>query len=251
MKFRVLTYNIHHWEGIDGRVDVARVADVIRATAADIVALNEVYHPATVPGTDRPALESMAEALKMQVAFGQAAEYPWLDSTQSTGYGNACLSRWTIQAYAVHSLPGEPGREPRSLLEVRIALPNGHPLPLYIVHLDHKSEAARVQQVRAVVQWTSRDRGRPHLIMGDFNATGETPTIQHLLRADYVDCSAQAGLSEEATWPTSAPQVRIDYIFVPTTFASILSGCQRWSVPPADVASDHFPLLATCALPNK
>ena len=39
---RVLTYNIHHGEGIDGKFDLARIAKVIRKSRAHIVALQEV-----------------------------------------------------------------------------------------------------------------------------------------------------------------------------------------------------------------
>ena len=39
---RVLTYNIHHGEGMDGVIDLERIANVIRQTEADLVALQEV-----------------------------------------------------------------------------------------------------------------------------------------------------------------------------------------------------------------
>lgn len=39
---RLLTYNIHHAEGLDGKVDYDRIARVIRDTKADLVALQEV-----------------------------------------------------------------------------------------------------------------------------------------------------------------------------------------------------------------
>jgi endonuclease/exonuclease/phosphatase family metal-dependent hydrolase len=40
--FRVMTYNIHHGEGPDGKVDLGRIASAIKAEKADIVALQEV-----------------------------------------------------------------------------------------------------------------------------------------------------------------------------------------------------------------
>src|SRR5262245_6477137 len=39
---RILTYNIHHGEGTDGRFDLPRLADVIETAAPDLVALQEV-----------------------------------------------------------------------------------------------------------------------------------------------------------------------------------------------------------------
>jgi endonuclease/exonuclease/phosphatase family metal-dependent hydrolase len=167
---RVLTYNIHHWEGTDGRVDVARVAAVVRASGADVAALNEVYHPASAPDLDRPALTAMADMLGMHAVFGAAQPMAWPGSAQPVGYGNACLSRHPIQAYATHRLPAPPGHEARGLLEVRVALADGRALTVYITHLDHLSEQVRLTQVQAALQWTARDRARPHLWMGDFNA---------------------------------------------------------------------------------
>ena len=39
---RVMTYNIHHAEGLDGKVDLERIANVIRQSNADVIALQEV-----------------------------------------------------------------------------------------------------------------------------------------------------------------------------------------------------------------
>src|SRR5688500_2206377 len=39
---RVLSYNIHHAEGTDGKLDVARIAGVIKAAGPDLVAVQEV-----------------------------------------------------------------------------------------------------------------------------------------------------------------------------------------------------------------
>src|SRR5687768_38666 len=38
----VMTFNIHHGVGLDGRLDLARVAAVIRASGAEVIALQEV-----------------------------------------------------------------------------------------------------------------------------------------------------------------------------------------------------------------
>jgi len=40
--FRAMTYNIHHGEGVDGRLDIERIAALIRDERADLVALQEV-----------------------------------------------------------------------------------------------------------------------------------------------------------------------------------------------------------------
>src|SRR5215510_5239404 len=40
--FRVMTYNIHHGEGLDDKVDLLRIAQLIKEQRTDIVALQEV-----------------------------------------------------------------------------------------------------------------------------------------------------------------------------------------------------------------
>jgi hypothetical protein len=38
-ELRVLTYNIHHGEGVDGKFDLPRIAEVIKSASPDLVAL--------------------------------------------------------------------------------------------------------------------------------------------------------------------------------------------------------------------
>lgn len=42
MEVKVMTYNIHHGKGMDRKVDINRIADVIAQSNIDIVGLNEV-----------------------------------------------------------------------------------------------------------------------------------------------------------------------------------------------------------------
>jgi endonuclease/exonuclease/phosphatase family metal-dependent hydrolase len=48
---RVATYNIHRCRGLDGRTNVARIADVIRSIEPDVIALQEAIGASpTSPG---------------------------------------------------------------------------------------------------------------------------------------------------------------------------------------------------------
>ena len=40
---RIVTYNIHKGRGIDGRVSLKRIVDVLAELNADIIALQEIY----------------------------------------------------------------------------------------------------------------------------------------------------------------------------------------------------------------
>ena len=268
---RVLTYNIHGWRDAHGQIDVARLARIIRASEADVVALNEVFHPLAPPGEQRPALALLAETLGMEFAFGVALT-PQFAFAPLASYGNALLTRYPVLAHAGHHLTPIEGHEQRGLLEMRVLLPDGRtPFSVYVTHLDHRSEVVRVQQLSAVFSWTARDRARPHLLLGDFNALApgdyverpaaleavaadetfahlvqdEMQVVPRLLRRGYIDAQAASADGIPApTFPAAAPQVRIDYVWASTPLAAALRWCQRWTDDETAEASDHLPVVA-------
>src|SRR5688572_17864158 len=71
---RVLTYNIRHGEGMDRVYDLVRLADIMRATEPDLIALQEVDR-----GTERSGrtdqLEVLAGLLGMHGEFGRAIDF--------------------------------------------------------------------------------------------------------------------------------------------------------------------------------
>ena len=61
-QLRIVTYNIHRCRGLDGRTRPDRIADVLRAVGADLVALQEVIGPGATSGGHA---ESLGAALGM------------------------------------------------------------------------------------------------------------------------------------------------------------------------------------------
>ncbi|MCU0507011.1 MAG: endonuclease/exonuclease/phosphatase family protein [Anaerolineae bacterium] len=264
---KVLTYNVHGWIAPDGGANVDRVAEVIARAGADIVGLNEVFHPLGEGAL--PALAVLAERLGMGFAFG---------ATQSSEphpahppYGNAVLSRWPIMAHAAHHLAPAVAYGKRGLLEARILLPSGRPLTIYVTHLDHRSEEVRLAQWASADTWLARDRSRFHLALGDFNALAASdyasagalerlaayqrerdwPTpafdlVGRVMKSGYEDAYCAVGGAEAggATWPAEAPERRIDYIFLPKAAGATARSCSPVDEPAAVAASDHLPVLA-------
>lgn len=263
---RVLTYNVHGWQRPEGGPNVDLVAEVIEATAADLVGLNEVFYPEG--GSPPPALERLAAKTGMHYAFG--ATQP-SDPQKHPPYGNALLSRWPIMAHAAHHLAPVVSYGKRGLLECRVLAPSTGPLTVYVTHLDHRLEQIRLEQWSAANTWLLRDRNRPHLLLGDFNALAETdypdstgrerlaayqaergwPTpafdlVGQVVRAGYLDSYAAAGhpAGAGATFPADSPERRIDYIFLPANWRNALKSCLPSTVGPVAAASDHLPVLA-------
>lgn len=282
---RVLTYNIHGWLTADERPNLNLLTDVIASTGADVIGLNEVYYPRVMAGDARPALEALAARLGMYFVFGPCLRWPVQDNMPADAYGNALLSRWPILAHAAHHLtPKEEDqqqllakKEQRGLLEGRILLPSNDTLTVYVTHLDHTDEAARLLQLRVARQWLGRDRNRPHLVIGDFNAIttwdfahrpadyaalanhekgknltaeGKGPSVvAQMEKAGYIDLYQKFSEPGAQTFlPATDVAIRIDYLFASPALTPYAQSCAIWKEPAGTEASDHRPVLATLAL---
>src|SRR5258708_24205877 len=103
---RVLTYNIHHGEGTDGRFDLWRLAEVMKSVQPDVVALQEVDR-----GTERSSsVDQLAELERlthMHAEFGKAMDF------SGGSYGVARLCAWPLRRTGNPPPPGPPDRQPR------------------------------------------------------------------------------------------------------------------------------------------
>lgn len=229
-RVRVLTYNIHHGQGTDGRLDLARIAAVIRRLKADLVALQEVdRRTRRSRGTDQAA--ELGRLTGMHVAFGKAMDYAGGE------YGEAVLSRYALLETKNHTLPKGPGSEPRAALAIRVRLGRAGPELQFVgTHLDHASEEARYAQARLLNETFGLRAGTPAVLAGDLNAVASSRTIEALLQ-HFRDAGAPA---PQPTWPSHRPRARIDYVlFRPRDAWRVV---QR-RVVDERVASDHRPLL--------
>ncbi len=85
-QLRILTYNVHHCQGTDGKFDYNRIAKIINDLRPDVVALQEVDRKTNrSSGVDQAAV--LAELTGLHHAFDRAIDF---DSAQ---YGLAILSR--------------------------------------------------------------------------------------------------------------------------------------------------------------
>ncbi|HEY3958762.1 MAG TPA: endonuclease/exonuclease/phosphatase family protein [Streptosporangiaceae bacterium] len=238
----VMTFNIHHGQGTDGVLDLARIARVIKTGGTGIAGLQEVdrHYGARSNWADQAA--GLAALLGWQVAYGANIDRdPPAPGGPRVQYGNAVLSRYPIAHWQNTHLPGSAGAEQRGLLHAQIAVP-GVPLHVYVTHLDAFSPADRVQQARQVVALV--DGNCPAVLLGDFNARPDAPEIGTLRGALTDTWTAAAGGDPMATPPAGAPAARIDYIFTSRRLAA------AWTrVGTADpAASDHAPVLSRLTL---
>jgi len=233
---RVLTYNIHHGEGIDGVLDLPRIARVVDSVDPDIVALQEVDQKTRRTGeVDQPA--ELGRLTKRDVVFGGNFRY------QGGEYGNAVLSRLPIVRHKNHLLPSFGGGEQRGVLEVEIRLPNEvGTLAFLATHLDFRpDDRERLESVRAITALVAAIPARPALVAGDLNALPDSTALRALESMGWT----RANREILPTSPVVNPRRQIDYV--------LYRPDNRWRVVEVrvldeTVASDHRPVLAVLEL---
>jgi endonuclease/exonuclease/phosphatase family metal-dependent hydrolase len=151
---RILSYNILF--GGMGRVN--QLTKMIRSAQPDVVGLIEA--------ADIRVVEELAERLEMYYVANPSGEYP-------PDQRLAVLSRLPIVYSELHARPGIL-REP--LLEVGVEEAGGTQLTIFVTHLwaafNQGWAGNHIQQreVQEILRIAATKQGKPHLLMGDFNA---------------------------------------------------------------------------------
>jgi endonuclease/exonuclease/phosphatase family metal-dependent hydrolase len=240
MPLRLLSYNIHSGVGLDGVLDLDRVADVIDASGAAVVALQEVdrFRREQSRFEDQPG--RLAERLGMHLAYAaNLDEGPALPGAPRAQYGTALLSRFALESTSNTLLPCFEGSEQRGLLEATVTV-GGRPLRVLGTHLQWDSETERTRQAEAIVATLDE---RPTVLLGDLNTTPGSPAYQ-CLATRLEDAWTVAGDGEGPTFEAEPPPRRIDYVWVGGGVRVVAA-----QVLPS-VASDHSALLVEVTLPD-
>lgn len=227
---RVVSYNIRHGRGMDDRVDLPRIAQVLRKLLPDIVGLQEVDERVERSGSVAQA-DSLGRLLNMHAAFGAFMPY------QGGEYGLAILSRHPIVRSHAVRLPD--GNEPRVALLAEVAMPNADTVAVVNVHFDWvTNDTLRYAQAEALTTFLDT-LSRPYVLLGDFNDQPESRTLA-LFNARATEVKKVD--TDRFTFSSREPIREIDFIFASPDAA--------WSTGQAHVvdepmASDHRPVRAS------
>lgn len=235
-RIRVLSYNIHHGEGTDGKIDLERIAKVIRSAEPDLVALQEVDRGVRrTAGADQP--KELARLAEMKVIFERNITY------QGGDYGNAVLSRLPVKRHKNHALPSHYKGEQRGVLEVELELPDEKsPLLFLATHLDYRpDDKERLASAKKIEELLADRPDTPAILAGDLNATPDSEVLKLFAKTWQVPKTTEKTL----TYPSQDPKKHIDYV--------LFRPANRWKVIEVrvleeTVASDHRPILIVLEL---
>jgi endonuclease/exonuclease/phosphatase family metal-dependent hydrolase len=225
---RVLSYNIHHGEGTDWRVDLVRLGGVIRRLDPDLVSLQEVDVDTARSGGINQVAE-LARQTAMHAEFGKAMDF------DGGSYGVAVLSRWPLMPVAAHPLPHAPGREPRTALTVRVRpVPHRSWLRFTSTHLDQgRDPRTRIAQAEALALLLAGDE-TPSILAGDLNTRQDADVLRIL--ASWTN--AAPADSDPAI--VMQPRAGADHVlFRPAASWRVID----WHLVDDTLTSDHRPLL--------
>jgi endonuclease/exonuclease/phosphatase family metal-dependent hydrolase len=240
---RILTYNVHRCIGVDGRLDVGRIAAVIAALEPDIVALQELdVRRARTGGVDQA--HEIARQLDMACHFNAALR------VEEEQYGDAILTSYPERLVKAGSLPAlERGLplEPRGALWVAMDV-EGKELQVLNAHLGLVPREQRRQAAAlAGPEWFGRPgRPSPAILLGDFNATAGS-IVYRTLASKLIDARRHtARRRSSATFPSAFPLLRIDHVFVTADIR--VAAVHAPYDSSTRVASDHLPLVMDFAI---
>ena len=235
-----MTWNIHHAEGVDKKIDVDRIAQLINEERADIVAIQEVDR-----GVERSKkidiITKLADLTGMTYAFGKTIDY------QGGEYGNALLTRFPIfeERNVLFKKISEAEQRGVLLLVLGIA---GEEILVANTHFDSQgNDSLRVASVSELKNILKAYSSRPTILCGDFNDIPSSRVVTQL-KEEYLDAWELAGTWEGFTFPADIPKKRINYVFTnnsrkpdSTSTAVHLRALSAHVV--RSLASDHVPLL--------
>lgn len=240
---KILTVNTHKgFTYFNRKFILPELRDAIRATAADLVFLQEVLgehvawslrHKSDWP--EQPQYEFLADSIWSSFAYGRNAVYP------GGHHGNAVLSRYPIAKWKNHDISLN-GIERRGLLYCMLeAGDDERPVHAICTHLSLREGHRQKQLDRLVALVNQLPADEPVIVAGDFN---------DWLQNSQARLKDESGLHEvfndiygkpARTFPAFCPLLRLDRIYVRSAegHLPVVLPNRPWSH-----LSDHRPLFA-------
>jgi endonuclease/exonuclease/phosphatase family metal-dependent hydrolase len=228
---RVMTFNIHVGVGVDKKLDLQRIADVIIQERPDLVGLQEVDRGVRrTEGIDEIA--ELAKLTRMDYAFGHNLDY------EEGQYGIGILSKFLIQKVDHRKYENRREAERRGMLRVEVDI-GGRTIDFVTTHLDYQRDEGRMFETEQLLRFLA-DVKNPLIVVGDFNDEPDGSAYK-LMLAKFADAwIGSRAKSDGYSYSADKPVKRIDYIFYRESDG--VRAKKAWVVKTP--ASDHLPVMA-------
>lgn len=229
-------FSVVSWNIAAGHGNLTRTAETIRATKADIVALQEV----DVRWSERSAFVDQADSLAK--LLGMTVRFAPIYSIDRREFGVAILSRYPILSWRNHEITRLSTQQPNAapskapgFLEAVIDV-HGTKVRAFSTHLDYRADPAVRHKQAGEMLDIIRQSKMPTILAGDLNAPPSAPELQPLW---ILRDAAPAWGGGAMTYPAQSPTKRIDYVLVSDDFTVTNARVE------ATDASDHRPVTMT------
>ncbi len=233
IRFRITSYNVHKCKGVDWRVSSHRIADVIRETESDIIAVQEILYSQA---------EAVSSRLDVPFFFGAARQHA------EEPYGNAVFTGVPVLSSESYDLTARV-REPRQCIRASLGLSGAIPLHFFAVHLG-TSFLERREQARLLVSEKILERADvkgARIVAGDFNEWTRGLATR-MLREHLRSADIALHLKRRKTYPGAFPFLHLDHIYYDPVF--YLREMRLIRTRLSLLASDHLPLVADFEVPE-
>jgi endonuclease/exonuclease/phosphatase family metal-dependent hydrolase len=150
---RLITWNIQWGRGVDGRVDLGRIARAVKALGDfDVMCFQEVAdnYPELAGNDDADQFAKLPALFPGYRCF-EGIAIDVADGERRKRFGNLILTRLPVHSARRHALPwpADPGKDsmPRVAVEIVVAAPIGA-LRITTTHLEYYSGTQRMAQAR-------------------------------------------------------------------------------------------------------
>ena len=231
MAMKIMTFNTQHCLNyLERKIDFPVMAKAIADCGADIVGLNEMRDQGNHPDYT-PQVRTLSELTGLShYFFAKAIEF-----TGKGPYGNGLLSHYPILSAESIPIPDPEPRKYDGYYETRCilkaTLEGGITVLACHFGLNPDEHESAVKTVLANAKKESC------VLMGDFNMHPDDPILRPI--ADSLYDTAELFSSPKLSYPSDAPDEKIDYVFT-TSDLKVLD-----ADIPEIVSSDHRPHLAT------
>lgn len=227
---RIMSYNLHSCVGLDARLSVRRIAEVLYRYQPDVVLLQEIDR-----GCSRT--QTRDQLKELQTLWPSQGDFFPLVSMYGGQYGIGFLTRLplishrnVLLASASQLLP----QEPRGAQELVVSLPDGGGLRLYNTHLG-LTKKERLSQIDGLLKLAAPFQ-EPSVLAGDFNCRPTSREYRRLLRH-----WRPSQTNPQKTWFGTFPLRHLDYCFVSEEIEVLASFVPKDGL--TRIASDHLPVI--------